>query len=145
MSALKRDRGNRRGIMLVEAALMLPLLLTLTFALFEYGWIFIKVQELRNTASTAARVGSLVPQKVETSMTAKADLLARAMLAEYRIEGASITFDPSNFDDAGLERGDAISVRITVAYKGSESLELIGFPLIPLPETLSVEATFPKQ
>ena len=142
MSALKAKHRYCRGVMLVEAALMLPLLMTLTFAIFEYGWIFIKSQELRNTASIGARIGSLAPEIEGESMTAKAQARVNAMLSDYGISGASVTYDPPSFDD--VERGDLVRVAITVAYDGAD-LQLVGFPLIPVPANLTAEATFPKQ
>lgn len=143
MSALRVKHGYRRGVMLVEAALMLSLLMTLTFAIFEYGWIFIKSQELRNAASTGARIGSLAPEIKNESMTAKAQARVNAMLADYKIVGASVTYDPPDFDN--VARGDPVRVAITVVYDGNVDLQLVGFPLIPVPANLAAEATFPKQ
>jgi hypothetical protein len=128
--------------MLVEAALMLPLLLMLTFAILEYGWIYIKAQQLRNSASMAARVGSLAPELEGESMTTKALSRLDEMLTAYGLDSASITFEPASFDE--VDRGEAVRVIVSVNYEGTD-LELVGFPLIPVPANLSAEATFAKQ
>jgi Flp pilus assembly protein TadG len=128
--------------MLVEAAIMMPLLLLLTFAILEYGWVYIKAQQLRNSASMAARVGSLAPEVEGESMTTKAMNHLDEMLTEYGLGTASVTFEPASFDD--VERGEAVKVTVSVDYGGTD-LELVGFPLIPVPGSLSAEATFAKQ
>ena len=43
----QRKNKSRRGTMVVEAALILPLLLILTFGGIKYGWLFIKWQQLQ--------------------------------------------------------------------------------------------------
>src|SRR5205085_10889952 len=54
---LRRNR-DRRGALLVEAAIVFPLLLLLTFGLLEYGWPFMKIGQLENAARQAARGGA---------------------------------------------------------------------------------------
>lgn len=46
-------RGRRRGVAVVEFAVVLPLLLTILFGIIEYGWVFM----VRQTLQTAAREG----------------------------------------------------------------------------------------
>src|SRR5205085_12320956 len=59
---LRRNR-DRRGALLVEAAIVFPLLLLLTFGLLEYGWLFMKIEQVENTARQAARVGATASAK----------------------------------------------------------------------------------
>ncbi len=36
--------NQRRGVVLIEAALVFPILLLLTFGLMEYGWLFLRME-----------------------------------------------------------------------------------------------------
>ncbi|MHC4385498.1 MAG: TadE/TadG family type IV pilus assembly protein [Planctomycetota bacterium] len=51
----QRKNKPRRGTMVVEAALILPLLLILTFGGIKYGWLFIKWQQINNVARHSVR------------------------------------------------------------------------------------------
>src|SRR5262245_46815554 len=55
MAGLKRRYG-RRGLAIVEAALVFPILMMLTIGMLEYGWMFIKVQQLNSAAREGVRV-----------------------------------------------------------------------------------------
>lgn len=51
---IRWNRGSRRrGVAVVEFAVVLPLLLTILFGIIEYGWVFM----VRQTLQTAAREG----------------------------------------------------------------------------------------
>ncbi len=43
---------------MVEAALLLPLVLLLTLGLIEYGWIFLRGQQINRPARQGARIGA---------------------------------------------------------------------------------------
>ena len=45
-----------RGLATVETAIVLPLLLLITFGLLEYGWLFLKMHEITNAARHGARL-----------------------------------------------------------------------------------------
>lgn len=47
---------SRRGTMVVETAIILPLLLLLTFGGLKYGWLFIKWQQINNIEIGRAHV-----------------------------------------------------------------------------------------
>ncbi|MHC4988494.1 MAG: TadE/TadG family type IV pilus assembly protein [Planctomycetota bacterium] len=51
----QKNNKSRRGTMVVEAALILPLLLILTFGGIKYGWLFLKWQQLNNVARHSVR------------------------------------------------------------------------------------------
>ena len=50
-------RRRRRGIVAIEFALILPLLLLLVLGLMEVGWMILKSQQITNAARQGARVG----------------------------------------------------------------------------------------
>jgi Flp pilus assembly protein TadG len=69
-------RRQRRGVSLVEAALVFPVLLLLLLGLLEYGWIFLCAQQITHAARHGARVAALADatadqayQAIDTWMT----------------------------------------------------------------------------
>jgi Flp pilus assembly protein TadG len=57
--ASRNDRRDKRGTSVVEMAIVLPLLLTLMFAIGEFGIMFTQYQTLINAAREGARTGVL--------------------------------------------------------------------------------------
>ncbi len=58
MVIVRKRKGNRsRGAAAVEAALVLPILLLVTFGAIKYGWLFLKAQQITNAARHGARIG----------------------------------------------------------------------------------------
>ena len=56
MANVKRKPGNA-GSAVIEAALVLPVLILVTFGTIEYGWLFLKSQQIGNAARNASRMG----------------------------------------------------------------------------------------
>jgi Flp pilus assembly protein TadG len=52
----KPKKGFRRGLETVEAAIMLPLVMLITFGALKYGWLFLKAQQINNVASSLSRM-----------------------------------------------------------------------------------------
>jgi Flp pilus assembly protein TadG len=60
MVMVSRKRNvSRRGAVLVEAALVFPVLLLVTFGAIRYGWFFLKLQQITDTARCGARKAAL--------------------------------------------------------------------------------------
>lgn len=57
-----RGRGGERGVVLVEAVLILPVLLLLTFGSMELGFAFNEQGDIRAATRTAARAASTQPK-----------------------------------------------------------------------------------
>ncbi len=131
MGRVKR-RDTRRGALLVEAALLFPILIFLTFAMLEYGWILLKSEQLSNAARhgvrIAARVGSTASE-----VNAEIDTL----MANARITGYTKAIAP-NVDVA---QGMTITVTVNVPYA---NIQLIGIPLVPAPTTLQASVSMAK-
>lgn len=131
-----RGRFRRRGLVLVEAALVFPLLLLLTVGLLEYGWMFLQYQRITNAARHGARLGVLpdaTNAEVEAAIAALMD--AGGMAGS----GYTVTFSPA--DIAFPQPGETLRVTINVLY---ENIDL-GMPLVPLPTNLEASATFSKE
>jgi Flp pilus assembly protein TadG len=57
LPTLRTDRRRERGTSVVEMAIVLPLLLTLVFAIGEFGLMYQQWQTLTNAAREGARTG----------------------------------------------------------------------------------------
>ena len=57
MVVVRRHKANHsRGAVAVELALVLPVILLVTFGAIRYGWFFLKAQQVTNAARYGARV-----------------------------------------------------------------------------------------
>ncbi|MGB6917109.1 MAG: TadE/TadG family type IV pilus assembly protein, partial [Phycisphaerae bacterium] len=88
MACLKM-RESRRGTATLETALVLPLLLLLTFALIEYGWLFLRAQEITNGARQGARI-AVRPDATNADVQAS----ITAAMETAGIAGYLVTFSP---------------------------------------------------
>ncbi len=135
MAYMKRHRG-RRGVSTVEAALVMIWLLILTFATFEYGWLFLKAQQVANAARHGARTGAVVGGTGGEAENAARLLLQSAGLSD---NGDDVTIVPPDLED--LAAGETFTVSVSVE---TADLSLTGFPL-PMPGTISSSVSMVKE
>jgi|GEM_PF-868776 len=142
MSRLRRRRDKwvrSGGVVLVETAIILPLLLTLTFGVIEYGWLFLKCQEITNAARQGARVAIRADATTAEARGEVESLLRSAGLGD---SGYSVTFEPADVSFNGVDSGEAVTVRVTVADPG-ETVALIG--LLPMPSRVGASVAMAKE
>ena len=73
----RRNIDRRRGSLLVEAAIILPLLILVTFGVMEYGWMFVQYKHVTNAARHGARMAvKATIAKADEEQTAKNSVLA---------------------------------------------------------------------
>jgi Flp pilus assembly protein TadG len=132
----KERRAHRRGTEIVEAAIVLPLLLMLVLGAIEYGWLFLKAQQITNAARQGARIAILPHATAESEANAAiATLLGNAGLAD---NSPDVTITPVMVDGH-----ECVTVRITVSTTG---LAIVNAPgLIPIPGTLGCAVTMAKE
>ncbi len=130
-------KAARRGLSLVEAAIVLPLLILLTFAVMEYGWMFYKVSAVNNAARHGARTAALAGG---TDALARSRVLAAMSAAGMTIPGGNVTITPSA---DGAATGTTLTVSVSVDYEGN--VELLRFPLLPVPATLNASVSMAKE
>ena len=141
MERLKSFRNRRmreeKGMALVETAIVILLLLFITFAMMEYGWIFHRIQQLNNGAREGARQ-AVLPDNTAADATA----VVNQLMNDFGIPGATVTVSPANTGD--LESGDLITVTVSVPVS---NVELTGLFLSEafLGSTLSTSATMAKE
>jgi Flp pilus assembly protein TadG len=92
----KRKASRSGGAAAVEAALVLPILLLVTFGGIRYGWFFLKAQQITNAARCGARTAVLY-----TTDHSKVIGIISTLLGPY---GAKIIEEGENIeDDEGLK------------------------------------------
>ena len=108
---LRRRRRRQRGAALVEFALVAPLLLTLIFAVVEFGWTFSQVLDMRHGARETARLAAVNYQpSTSTGDAQTVELLTEACL---RVEDPTVTTVTLTFDvSSDTEVGDYATVRV---------------------------------
>ncbi len=128
---------TRRGAALVEMALVLPLLVVLTFGVLEYGWLFLKASQVNNAARNGARYA------VSPDVTSEGQIAAhtRKLLDDAGIPGASATVSVSPSATPGP--GNIVTVQVTVPY---DTVKLFGLSaLLPTPTNLRSSVGMAKE
>ena len=128
-----------RGAAVIEAALVFPLLVMLTFGVIEYGWLFLKAQQITNAARHGARVAIRADATNPDVLNAISGLMTQAGMAEVDT-GYLVTILPG--DISSLSVGDALEVQVTVP---AGNVAIINIPLLPKPENLGALVTMAKE
>lgn len=116
-SGKKKRRRFPRGLETVEAALLLPLVLLVTFGALKYGWLFLKSQQITHAAREMARVA------VRPGDTAGlVDATFTELMEKANINGADYDLIP-----AGV--GFPVTVRVFVPIGSVDILPLPWFDL----------------
>src|SRR5438552_3487535 len=124
--ANKIERRRRfRGSAVLDAALVFPILLSLTFGTIEYGYYFYVKHSLQGAAREGARA-AITPTAVNSDVTtAVSNAISVAGLSS---SGYTTTLSPSNV--SGVAAGTSITVTITCTWgtvgSGFRPLGLIG-------------------
>lgn len=134
MARLRR-RSSRRATVLIEMALVLPLLVLFLFGMMEYGWIFLNMQHITTAARHGARMGVKADATSGDVTAAVASVMSSAGLGG---SGYMVSFS----DPAGLATGAELRVTVAVTYA---NIELTGIPVIPVPATLRSGVTMAKE
>ena len=119
-------------------ALLLPILLYLTFGVIEYGWMFLKQQQITNAARQGARLGA-------TPTATQADVQARINELLGPSPGANITGYTTTITGFDSTPGDPLTVAISVNYRGTDNSIMNLASLIPVPASLSARVVMAKE
>lgn len=135
MRARKRD--GRRGLELVEFALIVPLLMLILMGLLEYSWLFMKQHEIGRAARGGVRKAVLPFTTNDEVLAAVSDVMTVHGMAE---SGYTVTLTPS---DVTLPfPSDIVTVGVSVPY---ENITLMGLPFVPVPTNLHSSASMAKE
>jgi Flp pilus assembly protein TadG len=112
--ATRRLRPDSRGQAMVEFAIILPLLLTVIFALVQFGILFANEIEITNAARDAARKAAV--SRSSTTGVADAKAAAKASTWLAKLQDSNITVTPLQPWTAGQD------VTVTVTYPYSVNI-----------------------
>lgn len=134
MMTRHKKSDQRRGVVTVEAALVFPILLALTFGLIEYAWLFLRMETITNAARRGARL-AITPDATEAEVRSAVNNM---------LTNAGIAFSGTDIDVGSLDvnPGEVITVHIEVDY---ESLTGIGGPLLPVPQRIGRSMSMAKE
>ena len=138
MDVVRIQRKNhRRGAVAIEAALVFPLLILLTFGAIKYGWLFLKAQQITNATRYGARLAILPDATADNVKTAMINMMAAANIP---VGPSNITITPA--DPSSLSVGDAIEVRVIIP---SETVDIMNVSLFPSFGNLGASVTMAKE
>ena len=135
-----RMRAPRRGIAAVEAAILFPLVIALTFGAIEYGWVFLKQQQITNAVRQGARIAA-TPDATTASVTSTINSLMTA--AGMGSSGYTVTFNPA--DITTVAPGQTFTVKVAVTYANVSLFKNISANLMPVPANLGQTITMAKE
>ena len=132
----KEKARSEGGAAALEMALLLPLLLLLIMGILEFGYVFFVDLTLTNAVREGARVGVVVPDENDVTVTAESkvvEYIGEVLGATYvsALDTGSINFDSST---------DELEVIATI----NDYPSLSPFQLLPssvLPTNISARAT----
>ena len=130
-------RPSRRGLSVIEAAIVFPLLLLILIGVIEYAWMMLKNQEIKNAARHGARIAVR-----EISTNAQVSTAIGTLMTSAGMGGSGYVVNLNPLDVSTVEPGNTITVSITVPYA---NIDLTGVPLLPLPTSLIEETTMVKE
>jgi Flp pilus assembly protein TadG len=130
-------KQRSRGAALVELAIVLLLMITLTFAVMEYGWMFFRLQQVISVARAGARKAVL-----PDSSSADVQATVTALMADWGMGGSGYTVNVTPVDVSSPLSGELVSVIVNVPY---ENIELLGMSILPMPATLQGSAAMAKE
>jgi Flp pilus assembly protein TadG len=136
LKKLMKNKG-RRGAALVESAIVMPLVILLVFGVIEYGWMFLKSQEICNAARGGARAGIRFGANAGTVTSAVTTAMTNAGMSG---SGYTVTLTPS--DPTTLSPGQSLTVQVSVPYA---NIGAINIALIPTPTNLRASVVMARE
>lgn len=130
----QRKIVHRRGAALVEMAIVLVLLLMLTLGVIEYGWLFMKMQQITNAARHGARVAAAL---------GATDLEGKA--AATSLVGSINPVPTCNVATDEVSHTVTATVSVPTGRDGGPGVSLIKWNMLPAPTTLQATVTMAKE
>ena len=126
MVIVRKRKGNRsRGAAAVEAALVMPILLLVTFGAMKYGWLFLRAQQITNAARYGARVAVRADASTDDVTTSIANLMTAAGMGD---SGYNVTITQEGVAWDELQAGNAITVTVIVPGANIDIMDVSLFP-----------------
>jgi Flp pilus assembly protein TadG len=126
-----------RGIATIELALALVIVFPLLFGLIEYGWMFLKSQQIAAAARDGARIAATEGGTNALVNASIGQAMSEAGLAN---SGYSVVTVPANV--ANAIPGTPVKVTVSVTYAG---IALTSLPFVPTPTDLEGSTSMVKE
>jgi Flp pilus assembly protein TadG len=140
-SLIKAKR--RRGLAVVEMALVFPMLMLLTVALLEYGWMFLKSQQVNQAARQGARAWARVDGTTGSAATAAADAFGQS--SSSMPTGYSIAYSYTGNQANPAAGGATVTVTVTGTYGTIRLLPTLSTAFLPVPDHLTGRVSMIKE
>jgi hypothetical protein len=140
---MKKNIKNKKkkGVAAIEAALVLPVFILITLAGLQYGWLFLKYQEITNIARHAIRYCSRPDVGCpETHTWIEAEMAKHGFTSDMIVENI-VQWVPGGPDyDPPGDVGNAIEVKLSI---DAEKVDIINF--LPVPAKLTAYCTMSEE
>lgn len=137
----RSGRNLEKGVVAIELALMLPVLLVFLVAIVDLGLLLREHQILQNAAREGARMSSLPRNDVDSNSSASLATIQQRVVDYLAEEGITIAVGDVTVNQNRLVTIGAISVTVSDVSVAYTRDPLIGF-LSGGPVNLSAQATF---
>jgi hypothetical protein len=109
-----RKYNSKKGISSVEAVIILPILVMITFGGLKYGVLFIRAQQITNVARQACRL-AIRPQSTDAIVDAEILRLMAGIGLENDYDTPEFLDEGGNAVSVnGVETGEPLTLRITL-------------------------------
>ena len=131
-----RKHNSNKGTSTVEAIIILPLLVLMTFGGLKYGLLFLRAQQVTNVARQACRL-AIRPGADNTLVNDEIDRLMAA------IGFSTSDYSVSMPDVASVPLADDVTLAIILDTDSVDNLTLVNW--LPLPPTITARITMCKE
>ena len=136
----KQTKYHPCGVVTIEAALVLPILILITLAGLQYGWLFLKYQEITNVARHAVRYATRPDVSFADAEGNITTLMTSLDLNQYiLVNDVDWVPEAPDYDPAGPV-GNALYAQVSI---DAAAVDIINF--FPVPQKLTAVATMSKE
>lgn len=142
MKLFKISRKQKQhGAAVIEAAIIMPVLIALTFGAIKYGYLYYRMQQATNVVRQAARLG-IRPWTTNGDVEARIDTL----MTQAGMALADVGYT-KNVNCETLPGNDVtVSITLPTSSRKIDILQFNGLtPLFPNPRDLDVSVTMSKE
>lgn len=138
-NSVEKSASVRRGLALLETAIVILVVLWIVFGVLEYGWMLMKAQEINGAVRHGARTGAVLDASHQDVVDAVSAAMANVGLGDGNLY--TLATEPVNLDD--LEPGGEFEVTVRLRYneKGGVALRLP----VPRPAALYARVSMVKE
>ncbi|MHC4638242.1 MAG: TadE/TadG family type IV pilus assembly protein [Planctomycetota bacterium] len=132
---IRPQKMRYRGAATIEAAIVFPLLILLTFGIIEYGWMFLKAHQITNATRHGCRIAIRANATNAEVMSSINSLLDTA-----NITGSQVAITPGDLSLVAM--GETIEVSVTVPWA---NIAIMDMPFLPKPANIHAFTTMAKE